>query len=115
MRRFGLVLAAAALVGAVNTAEAQLSMQMGNGWNATFSGNVNAFYVYNTSDPDGTIAAYSWRQIAGPAVTLTGANTSQPTFTAPNTTTTIFLDFEVTVTDNNGATAIDVVRITVIK
>jgi len=54
MRRFGLVLAAAALVGAANTAEAQLSMQMGNGWNATFSGNVNAFYVYNTSDLDGT-------------------------------------------------------------
>src|SRR5678815_366951 len=54
MRRFGLVLAAAALVGAVNTAEAELSMQMGNGWNATFSGNVNAFYVYNTSDLDGT-------------------------------------------------------------
>jgi hypothetical protein len=50
MRRFGLVLAAAALVGAANTAEAQLSMQMGNGWNATFSGNVNAFYVYNTTD-----------------------------------------------------------------
>ena len=50
MRRFGLVLAAAALVGAVNTAEAQLSMQMGNGWNATFSGNVNAFYVYSSTD-----------------------------------------------------------------
>jgi hypothetical protein len=50
MRRFGLVLAAAALVGAVNTAEAQLSMQMGNGWNATFSGNVNAFYVYSDTD-----------------------------------------------------------------
>jgi hypothetical protein len=46
MRRFGLVLAAAALVGAANTAEAQLSMQMGNGWNATFAGNVNAFWVY---------------------------------------------------------------------
>lgn len=53
MRRFGLVLAAAALVGAVNTAEAQLSMQMGNGWNATFSGNVNAFYVYSSTSFDG--------------------------------------------------------------
>ncbi|HEX5819170.1 MAG TPA: hypothetical protein VFY20_09840 [Gemmatimonadales bacterium] len=50
MRRFGLVLAAAALVGAVNTAEAQLSMQMGNGWNATFSGNVNAFWIYADTD-----------------------------------------------------------------
>jgi len=49
MKRFGLVMAAAALLGAVNTADAQLSMQMGNGWNATFSGNVNAFYVYSTT------------------------------------------------------------------
>ena len=54
MKRFGLVMAAAALVGAVNTAEAQLSMQMGNGWSATFSGNVNAFYVYSTTDAKGT-------------------------------------------------------------
>jgi len=50
MRRFGLVLAAAALVGAANTAEAQLSMQMGNGWNATFAGNVNAFWIYTNTD-----------------------------------------------------------------
>ena len=46
MKRLGYMLAAAALFGAVNTADAQLSMQMGNGWNATFAGNVNAFYVY---------------------------------------------------------------------
>jgi len=50
MRRFGLVLAAAALVGAANTAEAQLSMQMGNGWNATFAGNVNAFWIFTDTD-----------------------------------------------------------------
>jgi hypothetical protein len=50
MRRFGLVLAAAALVGAANSAEAQLSMQMGNGWNATFAGNVNAFWIYTDTD-----------------------------------------------------------------
>jgi hypothetical protein len=32
--------------GAVNAAEAQLTMQMSNGWAFTFSGNVNAFYIY---------------------------------------------------------------------
>jgi hypothetical protein len=46
MKRLGLVLAGLALVGAVNTADAQLTMQMGNGWSATFAGNVNAFWIY---------------------------------------------------------------------
>ena len=48
MKRIGLVMAAAALL-AVNTADAQLSMQMGNGWSATFAGNVNAFWVYSST------------------------------------------------------------------
>jgi hypothetical protein len=46
MKRLGLVLAGLALAGAVNTADAQLTMQMGNGWSATFAGNVNAFWIY---------------------------------------------------------------------
>jgi hypothetical protein len=33
-------------LGAVNAAEAQLTMQMSNGWSFTFAGNVNAFYIY---------------------------------------------------------------------
>jgi len=36
-------------------AQAQLNMQMGNGWNMTFSGNVNAFLVYEASSADGTV------------------------------------------------------------
>jgi ELWxxDGT repeat protein len=67
-----------------------------------------------SSDADGTIT-YSWRQLSGPAVTLTNANTSQPRFTAPNVSSTRLLDFELKVTDNNGAAAVDVVRITVIR
>ncbi len=46
MKRLGLVLAGLALAGAVNTADAQLTMQMSNGWSATFAGNVNAFWIY---------------------------------------------------------------------
>jgi hypothetical protein len=34
-------------VGAASAAEAQLTMQMGNGWSFTFAGNVNAFLVYD--------------------------------------------------------------------
>ena len=34
-------------------------------------------------DPDGFIASYSWSQLTGVPVTLSGSATSQPTFTAP--------------------------------
>jgi len=44
MKRTALV--SLALMLAASTANAQLTMQMSNGWNFTFSGNVNAFYVY---------------------------------------------------------------------
>ena len=33
--------------GAANVAQAQLTMQMSNGWSFTFAGNVNAFFVYD--------------------------------------------------------------------
>ena len=45
-------------VGAASAAEAQLTMQMSNGWSFTFSGNVNAFAVYeSTSETGGTLLA----------------------------------------------------------
>jgi hypothetical protein len=45
-------------VGAASVAEAQLTMQMSNGWSFTFSGNVNAFAIYeSTSDEGGTLFA----------------------------------------------------------
>ena len=45
-------------VGAASAAEAQLTMQMTNGWSFTFSGNVNAFAIYESTDEEGgTLAA----------------------------------------------------------
>src|SRR6202163_367179 len=45
-------------VGAASAAEAQLTMQMSNGWAFTFSGNVNAFSIYESqSTSGGTIFA----------------------------------------------------------
>jgi hypothetical protein len=45
MKRVALLCLGLAL-GAANAAEAQLTMQMSNGWSFTFAGNVNAFYIY---------------------------------------------------------------------
>src|SRR5580700_2841970 len=47
MKRFAVLGLTALLVlaGTARTARAQLTMQMTNGWNFTFAGNVNAFFV----------------------------------------------------------------------
>jgi PKD repeat protein len=70
-----------------------------------------------SSDPDGTIVGYLWTQLSGTAVTLSGANTSVATFTAPKLSPgqTAVLVFQLRVTDNNGATATDQVTITVTR
>lgn len=56
MKRVALLCLGLAL-GAASAAEAQLTMQMSNGWSFTFAGNVNAFLVYEKEDEDGTTAA----------------------------------------------------------
>ena len=43
-------------MGAANAAEAQLTMQMSNGWSFTFAGNVNAFAIYESQNADGATA-----------------------------------------------------------
>ncbi|MHC4933735.1 MAG: ethylbenzene dehydrogenase-related protein, partial [Planctomycetota bacterium] len=50
-------------------------------------------------DPNGDSITHSWTRIAGLSVTLTGANTAQPSFTAPTTAGTI--TFRLTVDDGN--------------
>ncbi|HEX4375228.1 MAG TPA: PKD domain-containing protein, partial [Puia sp.] len=63
-------------------------------------------------DPDGTIASYAWTQISGPSTaTITGAATATPTVSALVAGRYMF---QLTVTDNSGATAIATVRVTVL-
>ncbi len=62
-------------------------------------------------DPDGSIAGVQWQQLAGTSVTLSGANTLQPRFTAPSRSDV--LRFQLTATDNQGAAASDQVSVTV--
>lgn len=64
-----------------------------------------------STDPDGDDLTYAWTQTAGPATTLTGADTTTPTFTAPTGPAT--LTFTLTVTDPHDATDTDTVTITV--
>ena len=55
MRRVALLCLGLA-VGAASAAEAQLTMQMTNGWSFTFSGNVNAFAIYESQSANGATA-----------------------------------------------------------
>jgi uncharacterized protein YkwD len=65
------------------------------------------------SDPDGTIVDWSWSQVSGDPVSLSGADSSEVTFTAPDEATTIRL--RLTVTDDGGKSDSDDVYITVNK
>lgn len=63
------------------------------------------------SDADGTIVGWSWVQISGTAVSLSGASTQTVQFTAPNSAGDIRL--RLTVTDDDGATDSDDAIVTV--
>ena len=63
------------------------------------------------SDSDGSIASYLWTQTSGEAVTLSADDTASTSFTAPAVETT--LEFELRVTDDDGAEATDSVSVSV--
>jgi VCBS repeat-containing protein len=55
-----------------------------------------------SSDPDSTALTYQWRQIAGPTMTLSGANTATPGFTTPaSVPVDLELVFELVVSDGS--------------
>ncbi len=83
------------------TADAGPDQSVGEGTTVTLDGT-------NSSDPDGNIVSYQWVQTAGTSVTLSGAQTAQPTFTAPNVDQGgASLTFQLTVTDNGGLQSTD--------
>jgi len=66
-----------------------------------------------SADPDGSIVSYSWRKIQGPAgSTFTSTNIASP---AVNGLARGQHEFELTITDNRGASSTDRVLVTVIK
>ena len=65
-------------------------------------------------DPEGAALAYLWKQTGGLAVTLSDATAVQPSFTAPAVgSADEVLTFELTVSDDTGQSAADVVAVTV--
>ena len=62
----------------------------------------------NSSDPDGSIAAYSWNQLSGPPVQLSNAGQIEANFITPNVVVSgETLVFQLVVTDNQGLQATD--------
>jgi len=62
-------------------------------------------------DPKGDTLTYSWVQTVGPTVTLTGASTPAPSFTAPPVTSSTILTFQLTVSVR-GISSSDAVDVT---
>ncbi len=62
------------------------------------------------SDTDGSVVAYAWKKISGATVSLARANTASVSLTGLAVGVYVF---ELTVTDNDGATHSDQVKITV--
>jgi len=66
-----------------------------------------------SSDPDGSVESYLWTQLTGTTVTLSNANTAVATFTAPSSASE--LTFRLTVTDDESATGMDTVAVSVVE
>ncbi len=69
----------------------------------------------NSSDVDGPIVSFAWRQIAGPAVTLSQPNASRTEFAAPRVAAQRAVQLQLTVTDEDGLQASDDVFINVLN
>lgn len=64
-----------------------------------------------SSDEDGRVEQFVWQQIAGPTIIVINADSSTPSFVAPNAAA--LLTFKLTVTDNDGTSTDDNVSVAV--
>lgn len=67
----------------------------------------------NSSDANGDTLTYTWVQTSGPAVTLSDANATQPTFTAPEGLSNTNVTFDLQVSDGKSSPVTDCVAITI--
>ncbi|MGS2720378.1 PKD domain-containing protein [Paraglaciecola aestuariivivens] len=71
--------------------------------------------VGSGTDTDGSIVSQLWTQTSGPRVTLENDDTESASFVAPTVTEDTELIFEYTVTDNNGESHTDRVKVLVVN
>ncbi|MCL1142876.1 PKD domain-containing protein [Shewanella gaetbuli] len=64
-----------------------------------------ATLAVSASDSDGSIASYSWEQLSGPTLAISGADTNTISFDAPSVAVDTPISFKVTVADNDGEKA----------
>ncbi|QPJ64332.1 MAG: HYR domain-containing protein [Candidatus Nitrohelix vancouverensis] len=95
------------VVNAPPVADAGSDQNVDEETNATLDGT-------NSSDPFGRTLTYSWVQVAGPAVALSGSSSANPSFTAPAVLVDTVATFELTV-DNGSFTDTDTVDVTIVN
>ena len=89
------------------TANAGTHLTVGEGGSVALDGS-------GSTDPEGGALTFVWTQTGGsPTVTLSGADTARPTFSAPQLTANADLTFTLTVTDSGGLSASGTVTVTV--
>lgn len=81
------------------------------GADQTVHGNDNVSLLGNASDSDGSISSYLWTQQSGTSVSLQSSNLQSANFIAPMSAKDETLTFELTVTDDVGASSKDIVSI----
>lgn len=77
------------------------------------SGNTVTLNGGQSNDPDSDSLSYAWTQTLGPTVTLSNANSSTASFSAPNVSSDTLLRFELQVTDPGGLSDIATASVTV--
>ena len=84
-------------------ANAGVSQTVSSGASVTLNGagSTGSVSILNGIQTQATIISYAWTQVSGTTISLNGANTATPTFTAPTVATS--LTFSLTVTDSTGA------------
>ncbi len=65
----------------------------------------------NSKDPEGAALSYAWRQLSGPRVELLSSRTAHPSFSSGTISASYI--FQLTVRDDKGSSAIDVVTVAV--